>query len=228
MACVLLQRTFGRHVFPPLAQLLLRPVPWIANELARFKRERLAHTDRLIGVHIRRGIQDAMCADHGIMTQEDLSVAAMCSMAIGAVHESIGRNVTYFVASDSEASRAEVHEWLATGGTGRRVVSYDEHAVHRTSVRGVQRALVELHLLKDCDDLVIGAFSSYAKIAAAHHSKRLPYMVTYEKQCVHPLTSDPCFLLWSVVEGLSCAGDVAFTPDLVFDRICDLSKFQAY
>jgi hypothetical protein len=110
---------------------------------------------------------------------------------------------------------------------------------------------------------VIGAFSSYAKIAAAHHSKRLPYMVctgarpilaavscpgkrarptrsaslisrigvwqvTYEKQCVHPLTSDPCFLLWSVIEGVSCAGEVAFTPDLVLDRICDLSKFKAY
>jgi hypothetical protein len=54
------------------------------------------------------------------------------------------------------------------------------------------------------------------------------WQVTYEKQCVHPLTSDPCFLLWSVIEGVSCAGEVAFTPDLVLDRICDLSKFKAY
>ena len=36
----------------------------------------------------------------GIMTQEDLSVAAMCSMAIGAVHESIGR---YGIARRSRA-----------------------------------------------------------------------------------------------------------------------------
>jgi len=101
----------------------------------------------------------------------------------------LNKNLAFFLATDDTSVvpnlRALLYPW--------KVFTFSETQVYRDSTSDIQRALIELILLGDCDLLLTTAESTFGYVA---HSRtgRFPWLVfPNDQRCIQVNTSEPCF-----------------------------------
>mmetsp|Transcript_4674 Transcript_4674/g.7237 ORF Transcript_4674/g.7237 Transcript_4674/m.7237 type:complete len:388 (-) Transcript_4674:542-1705(-) len=171
---------FGTEsVFGLLYTALLDPTPEIQVQIDAFRTENF--NEHNIAIQIRRSEKEFVKAD------SDRWFWA-CARHIAQDYDP--SSVTFFLATDTDAVKQAAPHKLAP-----YKVVFREDPYSRTSGRGIVAALIDLHLLGDCDEMVATTYSSFGAIAAARTGV-VPHVVTKASTCVRMLRSEPVFHYW--------------------------------
>lgn len=227
-------------VFYPLSHFLFRPIPAIRAWRDNFVQVHFAGKF-VVGLQVRSGSD---FTDH-FMTEQDWRLYRDCAEAV--VPPNVGREVVYFLATDTEEGRTKGIALLRSGGAETRsVLVSTERFLLSNYPEGVQKALLDLLLLSASDDRVMTAWSSYGYFAAGYagldanlvvdqpahelvagvgQEQRfmgVPHKSDRRRQCVRLPTHQPCFHKfesWGASKS-SCFSPSMFQREMLNGRYC--------
>lgn len=157
----LIIESYSRFFDNPNKYNYLRPIPELREKISERTRNFEAHT---IGVHVRR-------TDHVKSIQYSPD-----ELFINRMHQEVNRNpkTTFYLATDSmDVKRKFIAEF------GERIMTTSAEA-SRTSIEGVQEALVELYALSKTKRIFGSYWSSYSHTASELGGIELTSMSTGE------------------------------------------------
>jgi len=142
---------------------LLQPSPPVKKMVEEYKRAVDWDDKHFIGVHIRR-TDLAITAADGTKKKMDslLSLSRYVDTLRKLTNLAPGiKGISYFVATDD----VEAEKIMRTSFEDGKVFAYPKTAWSRSSVAGIQQALVDVLLLANCPVLVGTYYSSYSETA---------------------------------------------------------------
>jgi len=175
---------FGNDIFRPLAHFLVRPVQSIWHRVNAIRQKRFAG-QHVIGLQMRS------------FFMQPFQVATFWRCARFLAMQQTKPTI-FFLATDDEKIQEAALQALP-----RDVVVIVDGKVTRATANGVKRAVVDMLLLEESDELIITAGSSFGRLAHGRNG-RAPYVVTTAGSCVRQLTSEPCSRLWHETKNMKC------------------------
>eukprot|EP00276_Gloeochaete_wittrockiana_P010354 CAMPEP_0184652296 /NCGR_PEP_ID=MMETSP0308-20130426/9997_1 /TAXON_ID=38269 /ORGANISM="Gloeochaete witrockiana, Strain SAG 46.84" /LENGTH=447 /DNA_ID=CAMNT_0027087095 /DNA_START=169 /DNA_END=1512 /DNA_ORIENTATION=- len=172
------------RAFPVILDTLLRLPPGLQNKINIFRAQHFSPSSFVIGMHVRM-------REHKFMRAGQEKLFWQCAKVLASTMSG-GRNVSFFLAADRDATKE-----LAVAALGTDL-AFVEYPFDRKSEAGMNAALMDIWLLGECNELVLSSSSTFGAIAAARTGV-IPHVITTNDMCVGLIQSDPPFHFWSKI-----------------------------
>lgn len=200
---------FGADIYGNIAPFLLKLNSQLQGRLDDFKKAtqwRLPGgvAEEVVSLQIRR------LEGNGV-SEDFTSIFLRCAAAIGEG----GKTRKFFLATDHIPTRHKFKQLL-----GDRLLNVDSE-FDRSSVMGIQDAVLEMYLLGEATEMVMSPYSTYGDVAHAR-TKLTPHKVSRTGQCMKSLNSHPCFFYYFGLFDLKCFRDDMAVAELTNHENCYL------
>lgn len=193
-------------LFEMLWRAFIQPNATIRSRYDEVVRERFKDK-RVIGMQIRH-------LEGNAVSEEMVEQFARCARQLSA---STNAASSIFIATDDVRLRARLvtqmpELWWLTKETEMR----------RTSVSGIQSALLDMLLLGRCDEAIISPYSTFGYVAVSHAGKYAHSISRHHPyRCARAVSRAPCMQYWFGVTMLSCFDKrTMLTTDMVNQESC--------
>lgn len=193
-------------LFEMLWRAFIQPNAMIQSRYNEIVRERFKDR-RVIGMQIRH-------LEGNAVRKEMVEQFTRCARQLAASANTAG---SIFIATDDARLRAR----LATQMPELWWLTKDAE-MRRTSVGGIQSALLDMLLLGRCDEAIISPYSTFG-YAAVSHAGKYAHSISrhYPYRCARAVSRAPCMQYWFGVTMLSCFDKrTMLTTDMVNQENC--------
>jgi len=216
------------NIYGTLLHFLFKPKQELQDKIDKFVSNNFRKYN--VGLHLRRKGNVGY-----VMGPQHEEVAWQCAgVTFGDGHYPLGAlairdlepdDVAIFLATDNEDTAN-----YARKKYGNKIISITDEPITRTSVEGLQRAVVDMWILSLCDELVLSFQSSYGRVASAL-SGIVPLVVTHEGRCMREINTEPCSCGWVNIKQFPCYNstihDAPYMVNQVGCTTCDtLSRWN--
>lgn len=198
---------FGADIFGTIAPHLLRLNNALQTRMDAFKKVHQwkvpnSPAEEVVSIQLRQLEGNAVSGDF-------TDIFLRCATAIGDGN----KQRSFFLATDHIPSRIKLKELL-----GDRLLHVDS-AFDRSSVIGIQDAVLEMFLLGEANEMIMSPYSTFGDVAHAR-TKIIPYKVSRNGQCTRAINSHPCFFYYFGLFDLKCFRNDMVIADLTNQEDC--------
>lgn len=198
---------FGADMFGNIAPFLLRLNKHLQARMDNFKNHQQwripgGPAEEVVSLQIRR------LEGNGV-DENFPDIFLRCASAIGEG----GSTRKFFLATDHIPTRHKFKQLL-----GERLLNIDSD-FDRSSVMGIQDAVLEMFLLGEANEMVMSPYSTYGDVGHAR-TKLVPHKVSRTGQCMKSLNSHPCFFYYFGLFDLKCFRDDMAIAELTNHENC--------